>query len=73
MEWSRTQVYLKHLPEMAKTNHDGVTANITFDDKGDLKGGAITVYRVERGQWVLQRTIGGPAAAEPAPAAAPAK
>lgn len=65
----------KFLPELAKTNHDGVTANITFDDKGDLKGGAITVYRVEKGQWVLQRTIGGPApvAAEPAPAAAPAK
>ncbi|HEX6592851.1 MAG TPA: branched-chain amino acid ABC transporter substrate-binding protein [Moraxellaceae bacterium] len=65
----------RFLPEMAKTSHDGVTANITFDDKGDLKGGAITVYRVEKGQWVLQRTIGGPAA-EPAvasPAAAPAK
>ncbi len=61
----------KFQPEMAKTNHDGVTANITFDDKGDLKGGAITVYRVEKGQWVVQRTIGGPVA-EPI-AAAPAK
>lgn len=60
----------KFLPEMAKTNHDGVTANIAFDEKGDLKGGSITVYRVEKGQWVVQRTIGGPAATPAAPVAA---
>ncbi len=67
----------KFLPEMAKTNHDGVTATISFDDKGDLKGGAITVYQVKNGEWVVQRTIGGPAstsgAAVLAPAPAPAK
>lgn len=60
----------KFLPEMAKTNHDGVTANITFDDKGDLQGGSITVYRVEKGEWVVQRTIGG--ATAPAAVVAPA-
>ncbi|MCD6061448.1 MAG: branched-chain amino acid transporter substrate-binding protein [Moraxellaceae bacterium] len=59
----------KYMPEMGKTNHDGVTANITFDGNGDLQGGAITVYRVEGGQWKFIKTIGG---APAAPAAAPA-
>jgi branched-chain amino acid transport system substrate-binding protein len=55
-----------------------VTANISFDDKGDLKGGAITLYRVEGGQWKVLKTLGGapvvapvPADAAPAAAAAP--
>lgn len=60
----------KFLPEMAKTKHDGVTAQIAFDARGDLTGGAITVYRVENGGWKVMRTIGG--AADAAPAAAPA-
>jgi len=59
----------KFLPEMAKTNHDGVTANIGFDANGDLTSASISVYRVEGGQWKLQRTVGGPAA----PAAVPVK
>lgn len=51
----------RYLPELAKTDYDGVTARIRFDDKGDLSGGAITVYRVVNGQWVLQRTLAGAA------------
>mgnify|MGYP001627443398 CR=1 FL=1 len=58
----------KYLPELRKTEHDGVTARIRFDDKGDLTGGLISVYRVEGGQWKLLRTLGGAeAAAAPAP------
>lgn len=60
----------KYLPEMAKTKHDGVTAPISFDEHGDLTGGAITVYRVEGGNWKVLKTIGGSAAAAPAPAPA---
>ena len=48
----------KYLPEMAKTNYEGVTANIKFDDKGDLQGGAITVYRVVKGNWEVLKTVG---------------
>ena len=48
----------KYLPEMAKTNYEGVTANIKFDDKGDLQGGAITVYRVVKGNWQVLKTVG---------------
>ncbi|MCC2637719.1 MAG: branched-chain amino acid transporter substrate-binding protein [Moraxellaceae bacterium] len=67
----------KYRAEMAKTSHDGVTANIAFDERGDLKGGAITLYRVEGGQWKVLKTLGGapvvaPVPAEAAPAAAAA-
>jgi branched-chain amino acid transport system substrate-binding protein len=57
----------KYLPEMAKTNYDGVTATVAFDAKGDLTNASISVYKVDGGKWTLQRTVGGPAA--PAPAA----
>jgi branched-chain amino acid transport system substrate-binding protein len=54
----------KYLPEMARTNYKGITAGITFDPKGDLTGGAITVYRIKNGEWEMLKTIGGPAAAK---------
>jgi branched-chain amino acid transport system substrate-binding protein len=54
---------VKYLPELAKTNFNGVTSNITFDEKGDLKGGAITLYQVQKGQWAPVETMG----ATPAP------
>ena len=60
------------LPEMAKTSHDGVTANIVFDANGDLTNASISVYKVVGGDWKLMRTVGGPAAPAPAAAAAPA-
>jgi branched-chain amino acid transport system substrate-binding protein len=34
----------KYLPELAKTNYKGVTGNIAFDDKGDIKNGTLTLY-----------------------------
>jgi branched-chain amino acid transport system substrate-binding protein len=49
----------KYLPELVKTDFDGVTAKIRFDDKGDLTGGAITVYQVAKGVWKVLKTIGG--------------
>lgn len=56
----------KYLPELAKDSYKGVTANIAFDDKGDLKGGAVTLYQVQHGQWQPLQTMGG----ESAPAGA---
>lgn len=53
----------KYLPELAKIEHDGVTAKIVFDEKGDLKGGAITLYQVQQGKWQPLRTLGGNAPA----------
>lgn len=49
----------KYLPELARINYKGVTsAHITYDEKGDLKDGGITVYKVENGKWVVMETIG---------------
>jgi branched-chain amino acid transport system substrate-binding protein len=73
----------KYLAELPKTAFDGVTAKITFDERGDVKDGAITMYQAKGGKWETLETIGGaapapaqPAAmsgmtAAPAPAAAP--
>jgi len=49
----------KYLPELAKMNYGGVTAKISFDEKGDLKGGAITLYQVQHGKWTAIETMGG--------------
>ena len=34
----------KVLAAIASTDFNGLTGHIAFDDKGDLKGGAITLY-----------------------------
>jgi len=53
----------KYLPELAKVSHDGVTAKISFDEKGDIKGGAVTLYQVQQGKWQPLQTMGGDALA----------
>ncbi|MBV8659943.1 MAG: branched-chain amino acid ABC transporter substrate-binding protein [Burkholderiales bacterium] len=48
-----------YLPVLAQLSYQGVTsANIAFDDKGDLKSGGITVYKVVNGAWTVLETIG---------------
>ena len=49
----------KYLAEVGKSNYDGVTARIGFDEFGDLKGGAISVYRYKGGQLEYVETLGG--------------
>jgi branched-chain amino acid transport system substrate-binding protein len=50
----------KYLPELAKTDgYPGVTAKIQFDDKGDIKDGAITLYQAKAGKWDPLDTMGG--------------
>lgn len=34
----------KYLPELQKITHKGVTGTITFDNKGDIKNGALTLF-----------------------------
>jgi branched-chain amino acid transport system substrate-binding protein len=62
----------KYLPELARTNRQGVTGPIAFDEKGDLRSGPITLYAVKDGKWEPLETFGG-AAAAPATGAAPEK
>ena len=37
--------------ELHKTNYKGLTGNIQFDKKGDIKDGVITLYQVKNGLW----------------------
>ncbi len=55
----------KYLPEIGKVELDGVTAKIGFDEKGDIKGGAVTVYQVRQGKWHAVQTMGGVSATKP--------
>ncbi|WP_055336528.1 branched-chain amino acid ABC transporter substrate-binding protein [Ralstonia solanacearum] len=50
----------KYLPILSATNTQGVTAkHYAYDDKGDLKDGGITVYKVTGGKWVPLESVGG--------------
>ncbi|MDP3614519.1 MAG: branched-chain amino acid ABC transporter substrate-binding protein, partial [Rubrivivax sp.] len=41
----------KYLPELAKTTgYKGVTGTISFDEKGDIKNGALTLYTYKGGK-----------------------
>ena len=39
----------KYLPVLAKITHDGVTGKISFDSKGDINGGSLTLYTYKGG------------------------
>ncbi len=41
----------KFLPEVGKTDYQGIIGPIAFDAKGDLKNGPVTVYVVKDGKW----------------------
>lgn len=48
-----------YLPVLAKIQHQGVSANVQFDEKGDIKGGGISLYKVTNGKWEYIETVGG--------------
>lgn len=43
----------KYLPVLAKIQHKGVTGNIVFDEKGDIKDGTLTLYTYKGGKREL--------------------
>jgi branched-chain amino acid transport system substrate-binding protein len=43
----------KYLPFLAKIHHKGITGNIVFDDKGDIKDGTLTLYTYKGGKKTL--------------------
>jgi branched-chain amino acid transport system substrate-binding protein len=47
----------KVLVELPKIRFAGVTGEIGFDAKGDVLGGAITLYRVKAGKWEVVETV----------------
>ena len=40
----------KYLPALAQANFKGVTGTIAFDQKGDIKNGALTLYTYKAGK-----------------------
>jgi branched-chain amino acid transport system substrate-binding protein len=68
----------KYLPALASISYDGITAKIEFDEHGDTKNGAITLYQVQDGKLTpMAINVGGKtekvAAMEPAAPAEPKK
>ena len=49
----------KYLPEIGKSNFEGVSGRIEFDGKGDLRHGAVTVYQVRDGKLTVREIAGG--------------
>ena len=47
----------KYLPEIAKTDYQGVTGHVRFDAKGDVAGGSVTLYQVKGGAWQVLETV----------------
>ena len=54
----------KYLAQLPHVRLNGVTGVIGFDDKGDIRGGAITMYQVRNGKWEVLETVMGDAAAD---------
>jgi branched-chain amino acid transport system substrate-binding protein len=52
---------MKFLPELEQINYPGLTAQIAFDEKGDIKNGAVTLYQAKAGAWSPLETMGGDA------------
>ena len=51
MQRAKSTEPAKYLPELAKTNgFKGVTGTISFDAKGDIKNGALTLYTFKAGK-----------------------
>lgn len=55
----------KYLPEVQKIRRPGVTGNISFDERGDVRGGAITMYQVKNGKWEVLETVMGDSEQKP--------
>ncbi|HLU76871.1 MAG TPA: branched-chain amino acid ABC transporter substrate-binding protein [Burkholderiales bacterium] len=49
----------KYLPEIARTSFEGVSGRVEFDEKGDLRNGAVTVYVVRNGKHEVREIVGG--------------
>jgi branched-chain amino acid transport system substrate-binding protein len=47
----------KYLPELAKVGYDGVTGRIAFDERGDIKDGALTLYTYKGGKRELMMVV----------------
>ena len=54
MEQAGTTTPAKVLPVLRNIRHAGITADIAFDNTGELQQGLLSIFKVENGKWVLQ-------------------
>jgi branched-chain amino acid transport system substrate-binding protein len=54
MERAGSSEPARTLAALRSIRHAGVTADIEFDANGDLRHGALSIFRVAGGKWVLQ-------------------
>jgi branched-chain amino acid transport system substrate-binding protein len=54
MERAGTTAPAKVLPVLRNIRHPGITAEIAFDNAGDLQQGLLSIFKVQGGKWVLQ-------------------
>lgn len=59
MKKADSAVPTKYLAELPRVQRAGVTGNISFDERGDIRGGAITLYQVKGGKWQVLETVMG--------------
>lgn len=57
MEQASSAEPAKVLAALPKVRFTGVTGQIGFDKKGDVLGGAITLYRVRDGKWTVVEVV----------------
>jgi len=57
MELAGSAEPAKYLAELPKVHFTGVTGEIGFDSKGDVTGGAITLYHIVGGKWKPLETV----------------
>jgi branched-chain amino acid transport system substrate-binding protein len=54
MQRAGTSAPAKVLPALRNVRHSGITADIAFDNNGDLQQGLLSVFKVQDGKWTLQ-------------------
>lgn len=57
MQQAKSSDPAKYLPFLAKAQYQGITGNIAFDPKGDLKNAALTMYTYRQGKKVKLQVI----------------
>lgn len=54
MEQAGSTEPARYLPALRLIRHAGITADIAFDDTGDLRQGSLSIFRVKGGKWVAE-------------------
>lgn len=44
---------------MQQSKFNGATGLVEFDEAGNRKNGAVTIYQVRNGQWEIADVVGG--------------